>query len=127
MAYEWTHTKALRRHGHGGTEFVEQGEKFDPTDEELAAFADRIAEVEPPEEDDAESSEPAAEAADDGESAQEGTDPPFDPGDYTVTELEDVFDEESFSADELDALAAAEQADGNPRATALDAIDAARQ
>lgn len=55
----------------------------------------------------------------------EDTDAPFDPSDATVTELEDRLDDESFSEDELDALATAER-EGKDRETALDAIDEAR-
>lgn len=53
------------------------------------------------------------------------TESPFDPSDATVTELEDRLDDESFSDDELDALADAER-EGKDRETALDAIDEAR-
>lgn len=45
MSYRWTSPKALRRHGHGGDEYVRQGETFEPTDAELRAFGDAIAET----------------------------------------------------------------------------------
>lgn len=62
MPYRWTHTKRLRRNGHGGTRDIEQGEVFEPTEAELAAFADRIEEVEDEEEADAEPDSTDAEA-----------------------------------------------------------------
>ena len=52
--------------------------------------------------------------------------PPFDPTEKTVGELEELLEEDDYSAAELDAIAAAEQA-GEDRSTALDAIDAARE
>jgi len=52
--------------------------------------------------------------------------PPFDPADCTVDDLRDRLDETDYTAEELDALAAAE-ADGKNRETAHDAIDNARE
>lgn len=52
--------------------------------------------------------------------------PPFDPAEKTVGKLEELLDEGDYSAAELDAIAAAEEA-GEGRSTAHDAIDAARE
>lgn len=52
--------------------------------------------------------------------------PPFDPTEKTVGELEELLEEDDYSAAELDAIAAAEEA-GEDRSTAHDAIDAARE
>lgn len=51
--------------------------------------------------------------------------PPFDPAEHTVDGLTERLAENDYSADELDALAAAEAA-GKDRETALDAITNAR-
>ena len=51
---------------------------------------------------------------------------PFDPATVTVDDLKERLDENDYSADELDALAAAEEA-GKDRETALDAIANARE
>jgi len=51
---------------------------------------------------------------------------PFDPTEKTVGELEELLEEGDYSAAELDAIAAAEEA-GEDRSTAQDAIDAARE
>lgn len=52
--------------------------------------------------------------------------PPFDPSAHTVDDLKERLDENNYSADDLDALAAAESA-GKDRETAHDAIDSARE
>lgn len=66
----------------------------------------------------------------DSEPEQEDDDvvaePPFDPTEKTVGELEELLEEGDYSAAELDAIAAAEEA-GEDRSTAHDAIDAARE
>lgn len=54
------------------------------------------------------------------------TEPPFDPSEYTVDEIEAELAEGEFSSAELDALAEAE-ADGKDRETALEAIEDASE
>ena len=44
MPHRWTHPKPLSRGGPAG-EIVAEGETFEATDAELAAFSDRIVEV----------------------------------------------------------------------------------
>lgn len=66
-------------------------------------------------------SEPDQEDADDVVA-----EPPFDPTEKTVGELEELLEEDDYSAAELDAIGAAEEA-GEDRSTAHDAIDAARE
>ena len=74
----------------------------------------------------------AGAASDDADSEPDQEDddvvaePPFDPTEKTVGELEELLEEDDYSADELDAIAAAEEA-GEDRSTAHDAIDAARE
>ena len=63
---------------------------------------------------------------DDQEDDDVVAEPPFDPTEKTVGELEELLDEGDYSAAELDAIAAAEEA-GEDRSTAQDAIDAARE
>lgn len=65
----------------------------------------------------------AEEPADDGEEVAE---PPLDPTQFSVDDLETELDAGDFSDAELDALEDAERADDDPRTTALDAIEAAR-
>lgn len=60
-------------------------------------------------------------------SAPEATSRPFDPREYSVADLRDRLDDESLSADDLDALEALEnERDNGPRSTALRAIESAR-
>jgi len=73
----------------------------------------------------------AGAASDDADSEPDQEDdvvaePPFDPTEKTVGELEELLEEDDYSAAELDAIAAAEEA-GEDRSTAHDAIDAARE
>lgn len=73
----------------------------------------------------------AGAASDDADSEPDQEDdvvaePPFDPTEKTVGELEELLEEGDYSAAELDAIAAAEEA-GEDRSTAHDAIDAARE
>jgi hypothetical protein len=65
-----------------------------------------------------------ATSGDDQEDDDVVAEPPFDPTEKTVGELEELLDEGDYSAAELDAIAAAEEA-GEDRSTAQDAIDAA--
>jgi len=67
-----------------------------------------------------------ATSGDDQEDDDVVAEPPFDPTEKTVGELEELLDEGDYSAAELDAIAAAEEA-GEDRSTAQDAIDAARE
>jgi len=63
--------------------------------------------------------------ADTGDGAKVG-EPPVDPSEYNLDELEAHLDENDYSAAELDALEAAEEA-GEDRSGAQDLIDAARE
>lgn len=76
-----------------------------------------------PEPDD--SVEDADEDGDEGD--QVLPEPPIEPDEYSVDELRDELDDADYSDGQLDAIEAAEQEDGSPRSTALDAIDAARE
>lgn len=67
-----------------------------------------------------------ADSGDDQEDDDVVAEPPFDPTEKTVGELEELLEEGDYSAAELDAIDAAEQA-GEDRSTARDAIDAARE
>jgi hypothetical protein len=51
--------------------------------------------------------------------------PAVDPGDLTVADLREALDEGDYSVAELEAVREAEQADDDPRTSALDAIDSA--
>jgi len=51
---------------------------------------------------------------------------PIDPSEYSVRDLTDVLESESYTESELDAIAEAEQ-QGDDRTTALDAIKAANE
>ena len=59
-----------------------------------------------------------------GDEPPDEASPPFDPTDLTVGELESELSDGDFSGAELEALATAEGADGSPRSTALEAIEA---
>lgn len=66
-------------------------------------------------------------ADDEDSSGSDGADePPLNPDDFAVPELEDALEDGDYSGEELDAIEAAERADGSPRSTALDAIAAQR-
>lgn len=106
--------KRLTRRTDDGYEHIGPGEAFEPTEAELRAFGDRL--------------EPVDEAADGDDAGEEGTgtEPPFDPTGHSVSEIEDALDDGDYDDDELAALLAAEQADDDPRTTAVDAIEAAR-
>lgn len=70
--------------------------------------------------------EPGPEAEDDGDGDGDGAEPPLDPGEYTIAELEEALAEGDYSGDELTAITAAEAA-GEDRKGAHDTIDAARE
>lgn len=101
MSHEWAGAKALRRHGHGGDEYVEPGEKFEATDAELSAFAGSIEAVPDDESGDSDSSD-SDEALTDLEGVGEST-----ADDLTEAGYESVADVRSADADQL-----AEDVDG---------------
>lgn len=68
----------------------------------------------------AEDSETQDESAEDTDT--EPADAPFDPGEYTIAELDGELDDRDLSDEELDALAEAER-NGDDREGALDTID----
>lgn len=94
------------------------------TDAEAAAEdeydADAADEYDAEDEDEYEAGTRDAQAAD-----AEAADAPLDPDEYTIDELETELADGDYSADELDALAAAER-DGQDRTGATDAIDRER-
>ena len=64
----------------------------------------------------------------DGDDADTGADtPPVDPTALSVDELHETLTERELDAEDLDAIAAAERGTDDPRTTALDAIDSARE
>jgi len=64
----------------------------------------------------------SADADAESESAEAEVEPPFDPSEFNVDELEERLADSDLTDEELDALAAVED-----RKTGLDAIDAARE
>ena len=99
--YRWA---GIRPHDRGGeSDPIEPGDVFEPTDAELAAFDDLL---EPVDEDDV---------------VRPADEPPFDPSEYTVSEIEERLEEGDFDEPELLALDSAE-AEDKDRETALDAI-----
>ena len=75
--------------------------------------------------DDPGTNEDAADDAD--EAGGQVAEPPLNPAEFSVDALREALGEGEYSDAELDAIAEAERADGSPRTTALDAIDAARE
>lgn len=75
----------------------------------------------------AEDAEDSTDSDDNGESEHPGSEPepPFDPSNYTLDELEAALDTGDHD-DALDALEAAERADGSPRSGAIDLFEARR-
>lgn len=111
MPYRWQGSNTLTR---SDSSDVEPGDEFEPTDAEQSAFRDLMEPVD-------------EEAGDDGDAtASDNSEPePVDvdphPGDLTVSELEDRV-EDIDDVELLEAILAAEQEDGSPRSTAVDAI-----
>jgi len=68
----------------------------------------------------------ADETADDDAKASVA-EPPLNPDEFAVGALRDALADADYSAAELNAIEQAERADGSPRSTAIDAIDAARE
>lgn len=118
-AYRWVGVHAYNDHANGRV--IEPGEEL-PDD-----IAERVAESHPYDVEAIDEDETDAEAdtADESEGSVswDESDAPFDPGEYSVADLEDRLAEENFSTAELSALAGVEQA-GGKRKTALEAIDA---
>lgn len=60
--------------------------------------------------------------------SEDGTaEPPIDPAEQNLDELEEALKEGDFTDEELDAIRAAEEADDSPRSGATDLIEAARE
>lgn len=85
----------------------------DPPDAVIRAFGDRLERIQ----DDQDGNED-----DGGEEAEGPVDPPFDPGEYTIDELEDALEAGEYSDAEVAALYSAE-VEGEDRTGAIDAID----
>lgn len=108
--HEWLGPGRHRRHGHGGTDVVEPGDHFTPTDRELAAFGDKCA---PLDADDTPDEDPLADLRHLGKK--------------TVRELEDTLASGEYD-DRLDDVEQVErERTHGERTTALDAIDARRE
>lgn len=130
--YQVTRKRHQRYEGGEITTF-EVGDVIEPTDEELAAFGDRF---EPLNESGSEPSDGSSDEPDAVSSTEEDQSPsdsqkpadaqsdasdgnaPFDPAEYSVSELEDRLEAREYSKDELTALINAEES-GKNRSTAL--------
>lgn len=109
MAPTWQGSGPLRR----GEERIAPGDEFEPTDAERRSFGDLIEDTD---------EAAAEESADEPETLAE---PPFDPGDLSVSDLRERLDEGDYSDEELAALEASEK-DGEDRKTAKEAITGIR-
>ena len=114
--YIWTGSHAYR--DHANDRVIEPGEEIpeDSVDRITSAHPHDVAVAE---DTDGEEDSTADETTDD---ADEDVEPPFDPSDHKVAELEDKLEANDYTAAELDALESAEAA-GKNRDTALSAID----
>lgn len=114
--YRYTGTTLYRN---GGQEVVDPGDIIQPTEAELDAFGDAL---EPVRESNG-GTEPATEPDQTEETAEaEVADPPFDPGEYSIDDLETELSEGDYTDAELAALLDAEQAGDNTRSGAVDVI-----
>jgi hypothetical protein len=114
--YRWVGSHAYR--DHANDRVIEPGDEFEE---------DRIAEAHPYDVEAVDESRAGPADADDDAAADdvEAADPPVDPSELTVDELEAELDEADWGDSALQGLRDAEAA-GKNRETALDAIDAAR-
>lgn len=112
-------------HHVGRGEYFQPGATISVDSEEVGALLDHpVADFERAGGD----SDTETDSADDSEISEESVDAPFDPDEYSVSELQDELESRDLSGDELDALEAAERSrDNGPRSTALSAIESARE
>jgi len=93
--------------------WYERGEELEVSEEILGQYPRRLERVEEGDIDDSDS---------DVEEEPDVVDPPIDPGDYTIDELQDKLADSDYSDAELAALYSAE-VEGRDRTGAKDAID----
>jgi len=125
--YELTGTR-LYRSGDNSNEAVERGDIIEPTEAELDSFGDLLRPVEPATETDENAEDTTSEettSSDESDSGDEAViaEPPFDPSQYTIQELDEEIAENDYSDDELEAALDVEQS-GDDRSGAKDTIQA---